>query len=134
MKFFIIQAMLTLWLVHWVGRQLVHLFVIYFWRWQWLLYCWKLLKRCGPNRPALRIIRERESRDKSLRMLETVEVCCLLIWFGQIWVSYVAPQTLDEAHKSKFLIHASTTKMYRHLHDDCWWAAMKKDVAHWHGM
>lgn len=35
---------------------------------------------------------------------------------------------LDEAHKSKFLIHPSSTKMYRDLVHDYWWPYMKRDV------
>ncbi|KAJ9556778.1 hypothetical protein OSB04_011392 [Centaurea solstitialis] len=56
----------------------------------------------------------------------------LLTRFGRVWVpvSGEARQTLlDEAHKSKFLIHPGATKMYRDLRTDYWWPGMKRDVA-----
>jgi hypothetical protein len=36
---------------------------------------------------------------------------------------------LEEAHKSSFLIHPGTTKMYQDLKKEYWWPDMKKDVA-----
>jgi hypothetical protein len=35
---------------------------------------------------------------------------------------------LDEAHKSKFSIHAGSTKMYQDLKQNFWWSKMKVDI------
>ncbi|KAJ9557749.1 hypothetical protein OSB04_012363 [Centaurea solstitialis] len=56
----------------------------------------------------------------------------LLTRLGCVWVSVSceARQTLlDEAHKSKFSIHAGATKMYRDLKTYYWWLGIKRDVA-----
>ena len=34
-----------------------------------------------------------------------------------------------EAHKSKFVVHPGSTKMYQDLKRQYWWEGMKKDVA-----
>jgi hypothetical protein len=36
---------------------------------------------------------------------------------------------LEEAHKSKYLMHPGTEKMYYTLRDHFWWPKMKRDVA-----
>ena len=36
---------------------------------------------------------------------------------------------MDQAHKSKFLIHSGPTRMYRDLTDSYWWPCINRDVA-----
>nr|GEU51434.1 putative reverse transcriptase domain-containing protein [Tanacetum cinerariifolium] len=36
---------------------------------------------------------------------------------------------MDEAHKSKYLVHPGADKMYYELKDRYWWPGMKKDIA-----
>ena len=55
----------------------------------------------------------------------------LMTFRGRIWVPYTgeARSTLmEEAHRSRFLIHPGTTKMYLDLKRDYWWPCMKRDV------
>jgi hypothetical protein len=46
-----------------------------------------------------------------------------------IWVPMyggLRPLVLEEAHKSKYLIHPGSDKMYYSLKDHYWWPGMKK--------
>jgi hypothetical protein len=56
-----------------------------------------------------------------------------VIWFGKCLVVPVDPEIkkiiLDEAHKYKFSIHPSSTKMYQDLKQDFWLSNMKVDIA-----
>jgi hypothetical protein len=56
-----------------------------------------------------------------------------MIWFGKCLVVLVDLEIkkiiLDEAHKSKFSIHPSSTKMYQDLKQNFWWSNMKVDIA-----
>jgi hypothetical protein len=56
-----------------------------------------------------------------------------VVWFGKRLVIPVDPEIkkiiLDEAHKSKFSIHPSSTKMYQDLKQNFWWSNMKVDIA-----
>jgi hypothetical protein len=56
-----------------------------------------------------------------------------VVWFGKRLVVPVDPKIkkiiLDEAHKSKFSIHPSSTKMYQDLKLNFWWSNMKVDIA-----
>lgn len=58
----------------------------------------------------------------------------LVTHLGRIWVPKAGEARqvlLDKAHKSKFSIHPSATKMYRDLCVDYCWPGMKRDIA-WH--
>jgi hypothetical protein len=55
------------------------------------------------------------------------------VWFGK---RFVIPSNLDlkkeifdEAHLSKFSIHAGSTKMYQDLKENFWWSNLKVDIA-----
>ncbi|XP_076932937.1 uncharacterized protein LOC143598663 [Bidens hawaiensis] len=36
---------------------------------------------------------------------------------------------LEEAHKSKYMMHPGSDKMYHNLKNDYWWIGLKKDMA-----
>ena len=38
-------------------------------------------------------------------------------------------QILEEAHGSRYSIHAGATKMYRDLQEVYWWQGIKRDIA-----
>ncbi|XP_022040541.1 uncharacterized protein LOC110943093 [Helianthus annuus] len=51
--------------------------------------------------------------------------------FGRIWIPRfceVKAALLNEAHKSRYLVHPGATKMYRDLKTDYWWPGMKRDI------
>ncbi|GJX82734.1 putative reverse transcriptase domain-containing protein [Tanacetum coccineum] len=55
-----------------------------------------------------------------------------LYYMDQIWVSLmgdVRTLIMDDAHKSRYLVHPRTNKMYYDLRDMYWWLGMKKDIA-----
>jgi hypothetical protein len=56
-----------------------------------------------------------------------------VVWIGKRLVVPIDPEIkkiiLDEAHKSKFSIHPSNTKMYQDLKQNIWWSNMKVDIA-----
>jgi hypothetical protein len=56
-----------------------------------------------------------------------------IVWFGQRLVipqdQNLRKEILDEAHLSKFTIHAGSTKMYRDLSENFWWSNMKGEIA-----
>ncbi|GKA94338.1 putative reverse transcriptase domain-containing protein [Tanacetum coccineum] len=54
-----------------------------------------------------------------------------LYYLDRIWVSLkgdVRTLIMDEAHKSKYSVHAGADKMYYDLRDRYWWPGMKKDI------
>lgn len=56
----------------------------------------------------------------------------LLKQYSWIWVPFIGrigKLFMDEAHKSKFSIHAGATMMYIDLRKHYQWPAMKRDVA-----
>ncbi|GKF81069.1 putative reverse transcriptase domain-containing protein [Tanacetum coccineum] len=55
-----------------------------------------------------------------------------LYYLDRIWVPLkgdVRTVIMDEAHKSKYLVHPGADKMYYDLRDRYWWPGMKKDIA-----
>ncbi|GJR83527.1 reverse transcriptase domain-containing protein [Tanacetum coccineum] len=53
-------------------------------------------------------------------------------YLDRIWVPFtgdVRTLIMDEAHKSKYLVHPGDDKMYYDLRDMYWWPRMKKDIA-----
>jgi hypothetical protein len=56
-----------------------------------------------------------------------------VVWFRKCLVVPVDPEIkkiiLDEAHRSKFSIHPSSTKMFQELKQKFWWSNMKVDIA-----
>ncbi|GJZ53888.1 putative reverse transcriptase domain-containing protein, partial [Tanacetum coccineum] len=55
-----------------------------------------------------------------------------LYFMDRIWVPLVGDVRmviLNEAHKSKYLVHPGADNMYHDLRDMYWWPGMKKDVA-----
>ncbi|GJS38342.1 putative reverse transcriptase domain-containing protein [Tanacetum coccineum] len=55
-----------------------------------------------------------------------------LYYLDRIWVPLkgeVRTLIMDEAHKSKYLVHLGVDKMYYDLRDRYWWPRMKKDIA-----
>ncbi|GJV53178.1 putative reverse transcriptase domain-containing protein [Tanacetum coccineum] len=70
---------------------------------------------------------------KSLQMVHklVVDPRGLRTRFGRIWISNnkeLKKLLLNEAHKSKYSIHPSATKMYYNLKPDYWWPGMKRDI------
>ncbi|XP_076928619.1 uncharacterized protein LOC143592624 [Bidens hawaiensis] len=50
----------------------------------------------------------------------------------RIWVPMVGSlreKILEEAHKSKYMTHPGSDRMYHNLKDDYWWIGMKKEIA-----
>ncbi|GKA20616.1 putative reverse transcriptase domain-containing protein [Tanacetum coccineum] len=57
-----------------------------------------------------------------------------LYYLDRIWVPLtgdVRTLIMDEAHKSKYLVHPGADKMYYDLRDMYWWPCIKKDIALW---
>nr|GEV28052.1 putative reverse transcriptase domain-containing protein [Tanacetum cinerariifolium] len=55
-----------------------------------------------------------------------------LYYLDRIWIPLkgkVRILIMDEAHKSKYLVHPGVDKMYYDLRDMYWWPGMKKDIA-----
>nr|GEV12096.1 putative reverse transcriptase domain-containing protein [Tanacetum cinerariifolium] len=55
-----------------------------------------------------------------------------LYYLDRIWVPLkgdVRTLIMDEAHKSKYLVHPGADKMYYYLRDRYWWPRMIKDIA-----
>ncbi|GKE53813.1 putative reverse transcriptase domain-containing protein, partial [Tanacetum coccineum] len=52
-------------------------------------------------------------------------------YIDQIWVPLmgdVRTLIMDDAHKSKYLVHPGADRMYYDLRDRYWWPGMKKDI------
>ncbi|GKA04167.1 putative reverse transcriptase domain-containing protein [Tanacetum coccineum] len=57
-----------------------------------------------------------------------------LYYLDRIWVPLtgdVRTLIMEEAHKSKYLVHPGADKMYYDLRDMYWWPCIKKDIALW---
>ncbi|KAI3729489.1 hypothetical protein L6452_18149 [Arctium lappa] len=51
----------------------------------------------------------------------------------RVWIpkaEELRKRVLEEAHKSRYLVHPGTNKMYRDLKQSYWWPGLKKDIAH----
>ncbi|KAK1413557.1 hypothetical protein QVD17_35332 [Tagetes erecta] len=51
---------------------------------------------------------------------------------NRIWIpvtNKLRDKILEEAHKSKYMIHPGSDKMYKNLKGNYWWIGMKKDIA-----
>ncbi|KAK1415049.1 hypothetical protein QVD17_30819 [Tagetes erecta] len=78
----------------------------------------------------------KEDQIKAERMVTkeielTENTCGVKTIYGKIWVprfGEIQKGVLDEAHKSRYLIHPRGTKMYQNLKRDYWWSGMKREV------
>nr|GEZ76835.1 hypothetical protein [Tanacetum cinerariifolium] len=58
--------------------------------------------------------------------------CGGIYFFDRIWIPSVGgikKLIMDEAHTSRYSIHAGANKMYYDLRDLYWWPGIKRDIA-----
>nr|GEW09524.1 putative reverse transcriptase domain-containing protein [Tanacetum cinerariifolium] len=97
----------------------------------------------GKENVVANALTQKEDVDKSVGLVKGLDEMIkqrsdgTLYYLDRIWVPLkgdVRTLVINKAHKSKYIVHLGTDKMYYVLRDRYWWPRMKNDIAEYKGI